>query len=82
MRSRRAIFTGVRGIDHLAKPGLIARAICGSYPSGPSSSEPPMIWQMLGRNEIAAYNVPSGIMFDMHREGGSETARRSDQGRP
>ena len=27
-----------------------------------------MIWQMLGRNEIAAYNVPSGIMFDMHRE--------------
>lgn len=59
---------GVRGIDHLAKPGLIARAICGSYPSGPSSSEPPMIWQMLGRNEIAAYNVPSGIMFDMHRE--------------
>jgi len=59
---------GVRGIDHLAKPGLIARAICGSYPSGPSSSEPPMIWQLLGRNEIAAYNVPSGIMFDMHRE--------------
>lgn len=59
---------GVRGIDHLAKPGLIARAICGSYPSGPSSSEPPMIWQMLGRNEIAAYNVPSGIMFDLHRE--------------
>jgi acyl CoA:acetate/3-ketoacid CoA transferase len=59
---------GVRGIDHLAKPGLIARAICGSYPSGPSSSEPPMIWQMLGRNEIAANNVPSGIMFDMHRE--------------
>ncbi len=59
---------GIQGIDHLAKPGLIARTICGSYPSGPSSSEPPMIWQMLGRNEIAAYNVPSGIMFDMHRE--------------
>ena len=59
---------GVQGIDHLAKPGLMARAICGSYPSGPSSSEPPMIWQMLGRNEIAAYNIPSGIMFDMHRE--------------
>lgn len=60
--------SGVKGVDHIAKPGLIARIISGSYPSGPSSSEPPMIWQMLGANEIAAYNVPSGIMFDIHRE--------------
>ncbi len=59
---------GIKGIDHLTKPGLMARAICGSYPSGPSTSEPPMIWQMIGRNEIAAYNVPSGILFDMLRE--------------
>ena len=60
--------SGIKGVDHIAKPGLIARIIAGSYPSGPSSSEPPKIWQMLGANEIAAYNVPSGIMFDMHRE--------------
>ena len=60
--------SGVKGVDHIAKLGLIARIIAGSYPSGPSSSEPPKIWQMLGANEIAAYNVPSGIMFDMHRE--------------
>ncbi|MGE3876320.1 MAG: acyl CoA:acetate/3-ketoacid CoA transferase, partial [Parvibaculaceae bacterium] len=59
---------GVKGIDHLAKPGLIRKVIAGSYPSGPSSSEPPLIWQMIGRNEVAAYNVPSGILFDMHRE--------------
>ncbi len=59
---------GIRGIDHIAKPGLIARTICGSYPSGPSASEPPMIWQMIARNEIAAYNVPSGVLFDMLRE--------------
>ena len=59
---------GVKGIDHLAKPGLIRRIIAGSYPSGPSSSEPPLIWQMIGRNEVAAYNIPSGILFDMHRE--------------
>jgi acyl CoA:acetate/3-ketoacid CoA transferase len=59
---------GVKGIDHLAKPGLIKRVIAGSYPSGPSSSEPPLIWQMIGRNEVAAYNIPSGILFDMHRE--------------
>ena len=60
--------SGIKGVDHIAKPGLISRIIGGSYPSGPSSSEPPLIWQMLGANEIAAYNVPSGIMFDMHRE--------------
>lgn len=59
---------GIRGIDHLAKPGLLARTICGSYPSGPSRAEPPAIWQMIGDNGVAAYNVPSGIMFDLHRE--------------
>lgn len=60
--------SGIKGIDHLARQGLIARTLCGSYPSGPSSAEPPLIWQMIGRNEIAAYNIPSGILFDMHRE--------------
>ena len=59
---------GIKGIDHLAKPGLLKRTLCGSYPSGPSSSEPPLIWQMIGANQVAAYNVPSGILFDMHRE--------------
>ena len=59
---------GTKGIDHLAQPGLIASIIAGSYPSGPSSHQAPLIWQMLGRNEIAAYNVPSGILFDILRE--------------
>ena len=59
---------GIRGVEHIAKPGLIGRIIGGSYPSGPSTSEPPMIWQMLGANVMPAYNVPSGIMFDMMRE--------------
>lgn len=59
---------GIRGIDHLAKPGLLARTICGSYPSGPSRAEPPAIWRMIGDNGVAAYNVPSGILFDLHRE--------------
>lgn len=44
------------------------RIIGGSYPSGPSSAEPPLIWQMVTGDEIPAYNIPSGIMFDMHRE--------------
>lgn len=60
--------SGIKGIDHLAKPGLLKKTLCGSYPSGPSSAEPPLIWQMIGRNEVAAYNIPSGILFDMHRE--------------
>jgi propionate CoA-transferase len=60
--------SGIKGVDHLAKPGLLARIIAGSYPSGPSSAEPPAIWKMVTNNEIPAYNIPSGILFDMHRE--------------
>ena len=59
---------GIGGVDHIAKPGLMARIVAGSYPSGPSTSEPPRIWTMITGNEIPAYNVPSGIMFDLMRE--------------
>jgi len=60
--------SGIKGIDHIARKGLLKRIIGGSYPSGPSSSEPPLIWQMITNNEIPAYNIPSGILFDIHRE--------------
>src|SRR5580692_7224887 len=59
---------GIAGIDHLAKNGLLARILAGSYPSGPSRAEPPKIWRMVTEDRIPAYNVPSGILFDMHRE--------------
>jgi propionate CoA-transferase len=59
---------GIKGIDHLAKPGLLARVLAGSYPSGPSSLPMPAIWHMIVDNQIEAYNVPSGILFDMHRD--------------
>ena len=59
---------GIRGIDHLAQPGLLKKVLAGSYPSGPSSLPMPEIWRMIVENQIAAYNVPSGILFDMHRE--------------
>ncbi|WP_223475539.1 acyl CoA:acetate/3-ketoacid CoA transferase [Oricola indica] len=59
---------GTKGIDHLAQDGLIDTIIGGSYPSGPSSSEPPKIWQMILDESVAAYNVPSGIVFDIMRE--------------
>ncbi|MFD2442213.1 hypothetical protein ACFSS8_22780 [Paracoccus kondratievae] len=60
---------GTPGVDHIAHPGMIARIIGGSYPSGPSNAEPPKIWQRILAEEVAAYNVPSGIVFDMLREG-------------
>ncbi|WP_299401749.1 acyl CoA:acetate/3-ketoacid CoA transferase [uncultured Roseobacter sp.] len=59
---------GVKGMDYLAKDGLLTRVLAGSYPSGPSSLEMPEIWKMIVEDRVAAYNVPSGIMFDMHRE--------------
>ena len=59
---------GIKGIDHLARPGLIRRVLAGSYPSGPSSAEPPLIWRLIEADEVEAFNIPSGILFDMHRE--------------
>ena len=59
---------GIKGIDHIAQQGLLARAIAGSYPSGPSSLPMPAIWRMITEDELAAYNLPSGVLFDMHRE--------------
>jgi propionate CoA-transferase len=59
---------GVAGIDHLAQDGLLTRVIAGSYPSGASHLPMPAIWKMVTEDRIAAYNVPSGILFDMHRE--------------
>jgi acyl CoA:acetate/3-ketoacid CoA transferase len=59
---------GIKGIDHIAKPGLLVRILAGSYPSGPSSLPMPAIWRMLVDNQLAAYNLPSGVLFDMHRD--------------
>jgi len=59
---------GIRGMDHLAQPGLLKKVLAGSYPSGPSSLPMPDIWRLIVEDRIAAYNVPSGILFDMHRD--------------
>ena len=60
---------GTKGLDHLAQPGMISKIIAGSYPSGPTNAEPPQIWQRILAEDPAARNVPSGIVFDMLREG-------------
>jgi len=59
---------GIAGMDHLAQPGLLKRVIAGSYPSGPSSLPSPKIWQMIGQNAVEAYNIPSGILFQLHAD--------------
>jgi acyl CoA:acetate/3-ketoacid CoA transferase len=59
---------GIRGMDHLAQPGLLKKVLSGSYPSGPSSLPMPDIWRLIVEDRVAAYNLPSGILFDMHRD--------------
>ncbi len=59
---------GIRGIDHLAQPGLLKRVIAGSYPSGPSSLPSPEIWKLIAEDAVEAYNLPSGLIFDLHRD--------------
>ena len=59
---------GVKGIDHIAKDGLLSAVIGGSYPSGSSDLPMPEIWKLITEDRIRAYNVPSGILFDMHRD--------------
>src|SRR5580692_11004333 len=43
---------GVKGIDHIAKPGCLAKVLAGSFPSGPSSAEPPAIWKLISGDAI------------------------------
>lgn len=59
---------GIAGIDHLAKPGLLKRVIAGSYPSGPSTMEPPAIWRMIDADAVEAYNLPSGVLYHLHAD--------------
>jgi propionate CoA-transferase len=62
---------GIAGVDHLAEEGLLRRVIAGSFPSGPSSLPSPKIWRLITENRIEAYNLPSGILFHLHREAAS-----------
>lgn len=59
---------GIDGIDHIAEDGLLSRVIAGSYPSGPSSMPSPKIWQMIHEDRVAAWNIPSGILFQWHAD--------------
>ena len=58
---------GIRGIDHLCRPGQLRRVLAGSYPSGGSKLDPPLIRQLIHSDQIQAHNIPSGVLFQMHR---------------
>jgi len=58
---------GIKGIDHLCRPGQLRRVLAGSYPSGGSKLDPPLIRQLIHNGQIQALNIPSGVLFQMHR---------------
>ena len=72
---------GVKGIDHIAKAGCLTRVLAGSYPSGPSSAEPPAIWKMISADAIPCLQRALGHPVRHASRGGGEAARRADQGR-
>jgi len=58
---------GIKGIDHLCRPGQLRRVLAGSYPSGSSKLDPPLIRGLIDNDQIQAFNIPSGVLFQMHR---------------
>jgi propionate CoA-transferase len=58
---------GIKGIDHLCNPGQLKRVFAGSLPSGGSKLDPPLIRTLIHGDRIEAYNIPSGVLYQLHR---------------
>ena len=58
---------GIKGIDHLCRPGQLSRVFAGSLPSGGSKLDPPLIRELIHGEKIEAHNIPSGVLYQMHR---------------
>lgn len=48
------------GLNRLARPGLLETVIAAHF------GNPPLIGEMIGRNEIAAYALPLGVMIHLY----------------
>lgn len=61
---------GIRGMDHVAKKGLMRRIISGSYinPRHPITGARPALTELIQRNQIEAYNWPMGAAMHWLRE--------------
>jgi len=60
----------IRGMDHVAQPGLMKRIVSGSYinPVHPETGERPAIMRMIQNNEVEAYSWPIGASMHWLRE--------------
>lgn len=67
--------TGIPGVDHVARPGLMRRIVAGSYvnPRHPQTGERPALMRLIRDNRVEAYNWPIGATMHWLRE----VARRS-----
>jgi len=60
----------IRGMDHVARAGLMKRIVSGSYinPRHPDTGERPRLMQLIHNNEIEAYSWPIGASMHWLRE--------------
>lgn len=65
----------IRGMDHVAREGLMRRIVSGSYinPLNPSTGERPALMKLIQEDRVAAYSWPIGATMHWLRE----VARRS-----
>lgn len=59
---------GQKGLDHLANDGQVSCLIGGSFPSGPSSAEPPAIRRLIDEEKLLAFNYPIGVLMALMGE--------------
>ena len=59
---------GIKGVDHIAKDGLLSTIIGGLLPERAVVAADARDLADAVEDRVAAYNVPSGILFDMHRD--------------
>lgn len=60
----------IKGMDHVALPGLMKRIISGSYinPRNPKTGERPRLMQAIHANQVEAYSWPIGATMQWLRE--------------
>lgn len=61
---------GIRGMDHIAREGMLKRIISGSYinPVHPETGERPRLMQLVRANQVEAYSWPIGASMHWLRE--------------
>ena len=61
---------GIKGMDHVAQPGLMKRIISGSFinPVDPATGERPRLMKMIKADEVEAYSWPIGASMHWLRE--------------